>query len=211
MKTGAKNFLAETLQKAVNAYVSLDPESLRRIQALDGKVVTIELLATGVVFHLFFTDGAIQIQPGKPVLADTIIKGTPLRLLHLAISREQRQQFFSDDVSIQGNLELGQLVIDLFDHLEIDWEELLSRFIGDIPAHHLGRLTGKFKAWTDMTRKIFSQDVSEYIHEEIDLFPPREALKDFFQDVDAVRMDTDRLEAKLKHLQKTLSAKRSAK
>ncbi len=211
MKSGAKNFIAETLQTAVNAYVRLDPESARRIQALNGKVVTIELLATGVVFHLFFADGTIQIKPGQPVLADTIIKGTPLRLLHLAVSREQRQQFFSDDVSIQGNLELGQLVIDLFDHMEIDWEELVSRLVGDIPAHHLGRLTGKFKAWTGMTRKIFRQDVSEYIHEEIALFPPREALQDFFHDVDALRMDTDRLEAKLKHLQQTLSAKRSSK
>jgi ubiquinone biosynthesis protein UbiJ len=210
MKKSVKNFLAETLQKALNAYLALDPESKRRIADLDGKVVTLELLATNVVLHLFFADGAIQIQPGKPVLADTIIKGTPLRLLHLALTREQRQQFFSDDVSIQGNLELGQLVIDLFDHLEIDWEELLSRCIGDIPAHHVGRIADKFKSWTRMTRKIFSQDVSEYVHEEIDLFPPREALKDFYQDVDAMRMDTDRLEAKIKHLQKTLSAKRSS-
>jgi ubiquinone biosynthesis protein UbiJ len=211
MKTSAKNAVADTLQKALNAYLALDPESKSRIVALDGKVVTLELLATGVVFHLIFTDGAIQIQPGKPESADTIIKGTPLRLLHLALSREQRQKFFSDDVSIQGNLELGQLVIDLFDHLEIDWEEIVSRFIGDIPAHHIGRITGKVKSWLSMTGNVFSQDVSEYIHEEIDLFPPREALKDFYQDVDAMRMDTDRLEARIKHLENTLLAKRSSK
>jgi ubiquinone biosynthesis protein UbiJ len=179
------------------------------MQNLQGKIVTLELLATGLIFHLVFTENGIQLESGAAEHPDTVIKGTPLRLLHLALSRQNRQQLFSDDVSIQGNLELGQLVIDLFDHLEIDWEELLSRFIGDISAHHFGRIGTKFKSWTRFARKILAQDVSEYIHEEIDFFPPQEALKDFYHDVDTMRMDTDRLEAKINHLKKSIDAKRS--
>lgn len=210
MKNTGKSFFINTLQKALNRYLALDPESARRIKALDGKIVTVKLLETGMIFHLVFTGQQILIQTGEVSPSDTIIEGTPLRLFHLTLSRKNRQQFFSDDVSIQGNLELGQLVIALFDQLEIDWEEMLSRVVGDVASHHVGRIFRKIKTMATRTQDSVLQNVSEYMQEEAGFFPPREALQDFFQDVDAIRMDTDRLEAKLKQLQKKLVSKRSA-
>ena len=208
----AKQLLVTTLQKAVNHYVSLDPESVTRLQAMQHKVVKIVLLGVNVDFYLSFTATGLQFDlasaANSGLKADTIISGTPLRLLHMALSGKQRQQFFADDVSIQGNLELGQQVTHLFDQVEIDWEEHLSRLIGDIPAHHLGNFARKLRAWGQHTRQTLKQDVNEYVHEEINLFPAAEALRDFFHDVDVLRMDTDRLEAKLKQLQHMARAKR---
>jgi ubiquinone biosynthesis protein UbiJ len=197
MLTEAKKKLVATLQKAVNHYLSLDPESLQRLLKVRNKIVKIELLGIGVDFYLTFTEKA-----------DTIIKGTPLRLLHMALSGEKRQQFFVEDVSIQGNLELGQQVTHLFDQVEIDWEEHFSHLVGDVSAHHLGNIFRKMKAWGKQTRNTLIQDVNEYVHEEINLFPASEALRDFFHDVDSLRMDTDRLEARLKQLQKQVLVKR---
>jgi ubiquinone biosynthesis accessory factor UbiJ len=210
MKMVGKNFFIKVLQKGLNRYLALDPESSRRIKALAGKIVTVKLLQTGLVFHLTFTEHQIQLHLGEGPPADTVIEGTPLRLLHLALSRQNRQQFFSDDVSIQGNLELGQLVIDLFDHLEIDWEEMMANVIGDVSSHHVSRIFSKIKSVVKHSKDILVQDFSEYIQEEVGFFPPREALQDFFQDVDALRMDTDRIEAKIKQLQKLAASKRSA-
>jgi ubiquinone biosynthesis accessory factor UbiJ len=208
MKNTAKNFFLGALQKGLNSWLALDPESKRRLQAMQGKIVSVELLAVDVTFHLVFTPGGIELQRDEVSKSDTVIKGTPLRLLHLALSRENRQKFFSDDVSITGNLELGQQVIDLFDHLEIDWEEILSRLIGDVSAHHLGSIARRFTSWAGQTNATIIQNVNEYVHEEIALFPPREAMQDFFHDVDALRMDTDRLEARVAHLQKSIEARR---
>jgi ubiquinone biosynthesis protein UbiJ len=208
MISTAKNFFLNAMQKAINSWLALDPESKRRLHEMQGKIVTVELSAIDLSFHLVFLETGIEIKHGEVGKSDTVIKGTPLRLLHLALSRSSRQKFFSDDVSITGNLELGQKVIDLFDHLEIDWEEILSRFIGDVSAHHLGNVARQFKSWTQQTRETFIQNANEYVHEEITLFPPREALHDFFHDVDALRMDTDRLEARVTQLQKIIEARR---
>jgi ubiquinone biosynthesis protein UbiJ len=217
MKNTIKAVFIDTIQQALNAYISLDPESATRIKAMQGKIVTIELLKINITFHLIFTETHIQFKlassttPTEAIHSDTIIKGTPLRLLQLALSKNSRQQFFSDDVSIRGNLDLGQQVIDLFDRLEIDWEEFLSKWIGDVSAHHLGRLSQRIKSWTQQTRETLLQDVNEYVHEEVDFFPAREALEDYFHDVDALRMDTDRLEAKILHLKNTIAAMRGEK
>jgi ubiquinone biosynthesis protein UbiJ len=212
MMTQAKQMFVDALQKAVNHYLSLDPESLQRLAAVENKIVKMELLGIGLDFYLTFTAGGLQFEipadKNTSIKADTVISGTPLRLLHMVFSGENRSQFFVDDVSIQGNLELGQQVIHLFDQIEIDWEEHLSRFIGDVPAHHLGNFARKAREWGKQTRRTLMQDVNEYVHEEINLFPASEALRDFFHDVDVLRMHTDRLEAKLKQLQKTVLAKR---
>jgi ubiquinone biosynthesis protein UbiJ len=200
MKSQIKSILIKTLQKALNTYLLLDPESVVRLQKLHDKIICIELMGTGCVFQLIFNEKGITLTQDSSLKADTWIKGTPLRLLHMTMAREHRQTFFSDDISIQGNLELGQVVTDLFDHLEIDWEEYLSHWVGDVPAHHLGRVARKIKSFSQQTRATLLQDINEYVHEEVDLFPPREALQDFFNDVDHLRMDVDRLEARIHYI-----------
>lgn len=206
-----KQLLIDSIQAALNSYLALDPESSRRVHALKDKVVTIELAGAGIVFHLMFANDSIQLKLGGDVSSDTTIKGTPFRMLYMALSGENRQKFFSDDVSISGNLELGQKIIDLFDELDIDFEEHASRLIGDGAAYQLGRISKKIKSIKQYTRRTLTQDVNEYVHEEINLFPASEATRDFFHDVDVLRMDVDRLEARIKNVKKQLDVKRGIK
>lgn len=201
-------FMLESLQKALNYYLRLDPESQQRLQGLAGKVIKVELLGLQTIFYVVFTTSGIQLQSDEPAIPDAIIRGTPIRLLHTALSPTMRSQFFADDVAVQGNLEIGFEVIDLFDSLEVDWEEYLSQWVGDVPAHQFGRLTKRIKSWCQYAKKTFLQDVNEYAHEEVNLFPPKEALEDFFQAVDTLRMDVDRLEMKMDSLTKIIQAKR---
>jgi ubiquinone biosynthesis accessory factor UbiJ len=188
---------SRALQTAINAYLALDPESKTRVAKLQGKTVTIELLKLDVRFHLTFTEQDVLLQLGGTSTADTVIQGTPLRLLHLVLTPEKRKQFFADDVVITGNLELGQQVIDLFDQLEIDWEELLAQCIGDAAASQIGKLSRKLFTLGQEIRESLLQDVNDYVHEEVNFFPTKQHLQDFFADVDNTRMDTDRLEAKI--------------
>jgi ubiquinone biosynthesis protein UbiJ len=202
MLSSARQFFANTLEKAINTWLGLDAESSVQLHKLAGKIVAIRLTGTGLHFNLVFLAHKVQVDMDDLLVADTTITGTPLRLLHLSFAPvKQRQHFFADDVSITGNLDLGQQVIDLFDRLDIDWEEITARFVGDVPAHHIGKLVKKVKEFTQQTQQVMTQQVSEFIHEEIPLFPPVEALKDFFQEIDTVRLDADRLEARIKRLQ----------
>lgn len=195
-----KERLIAVLQAAVNRYLALDPEHGLRVQKLKNKVVQLEL-ADQYKLQLHFMDKDIQFTSDLTLAPDVIIQGTPLSLIHMTLSSEQqRHHFFGKEVLIKGNLELGQQIIDLFDQLEIDWEEYLSRLLGDVSAHQVGRIARGVKKWGLRTRDILLQDVNEYTHEEINLFPSPEALQDFFSDIDTARMDADRLEMRLKKL-----------
>lgn len=197
------------LETLLNRYLELDPESNNRLQALRDKHVAIVLDAfKGITIQLHFSEEGIKINTSNLYTPDTIIKGKPISLVHLSFAPHQRKKFFEDDVTIEGNIEIGQKIIGLFDELEIDWEEYLSHWIGDIPAHHIGNLVKKIRNFSNKLNETFAQNINEYIHEEILLSPPKEALEDFFHDVDNLRMDADRLEAKLNHLIQMFEAKK---
>lgn len=199
-----KTAIYSIFEKALNRYLSLDPESKSRIHVLENHVVSLELLKLGITLHMVFIDGTIQFKEEPMLQPDVRIKGTPLSLLHMGLTKGNRHSFFTDDVTIEGNLEIGQQIIDLFDQLEIDWEEYFSHWIGDIPAHQIGRFVSGLKNFRNRVNETLLQNVNEYVHEEIAMFPPNEALKDFFHQIDILRMDTDRMEARIKQLAQEL-------
>ena len=195
-----RTFIEKNLQTILNHYLALDPESKTRLKDLQNKIVTIELLNINFIFQLVFIDEEIILKTSELLQANTLIKGTPFSLLHMSLRPSDRKRFFTDDVSIEGEIELGQKVIDLFDALEIDWEEYLSHWIGDVPAHQAGRFAKKMKHFSTQLRETILENVNEYAHEEVNLFPPREEIQDFFNDIDTLRMDMDRLEARIEKL-----------
>lgn len=199
------HFFLSALAKALNGYLQLDPESATRLQALQGKVVTIELLPFHFIFQCEFTLTGIQLHADVLLPATTAIKGTPLQMLGAMLAKENRHQFFSDDLVMEGDAEIGLQLVELFDAMQIDWEEYFSRLAGDVPAYHIGQVVRHVKNWLHQTNDSFINNVNEYIHEEKCWLPSRESLQDFFHDIDTIRMDTDRLEAKIKFLNKQIA------
>lgn len=198
-------FILPNLTKAINTYLKLDPESKQRLKALRDKVITVELLPFHFIFQLECTEAGIKLHAEEALLAETKITGTPLQMLGMMINKDNRQQFFADDLKIEGNAELGQKVVELFDELNIDWEEYLSKFVGDVPAHHTGRVIRGISKWLVHAKETFADNINEYVHEEIQWFPSHEALKDFYIEIDNLRMDIDRMEARITRLKSALT------
>lgn len=187
------------LSKAINRYLHLDPESKNRLSPLQGRIVSIELLPLHYTFQLVFTEDGVTLSEDETKTPDTIIRGTPLQMMSMMLAND-RQKFFADDVVIEGSAELGQQVIELFDNMQIDWEEYFSRVAGDGPAHHAGNLVRKLRSFLNRSADNFKENVSEYVHEEKMWFPAREALQDLFSDIDKLRMDIDRIEARINNI-----------
>jgi ubiquinone biosynthesis protein UbiJ len=69
-----------------------------------------------------------------------------------------------------------------------------------VPAYRINQFFKKTKSWFVYAEQSCAKDINEYIHEEAKWLPAREALQDLFDDIDDLRMDVDRLEARIKHL-----------
>ena len=199
-----KNSALSIMQSAINHYLSLDPQSAKRLHRLQGKVMHVELKPFGFLFQIEINNERVLLTTDNLQTPETIIRGTPLQMLGVAVSPSQRQRFFAEDVIIEGNAELGQQITHVFDNMDIDWEEYLSKLIGDVPAHHTGRFIRGATSWLRNAKEAFAQDMSDYLHEETLFLPNKELLQNFFNDIDILRMDIDRIEAKMNRLKESI-------
>lgn len=193
----ANHPLLKTLSAAINAYLALDPESSARLEKLAGKRVSIELLPFSFTFQCHFTNNGIEIETGKAHLAQVHLSGTPLGMAGMMLNKNERQAFFADDIKMEGEAELGMEVVELFDQLQIDWEEPLSKLIGDVPTYYASQLVKSVGGWLKHADDTMTMNVTEYLQEEAAWLPTREALQDLFSDIDTLRMDVDRVAARI--------------
>jgi ubiquinone biosynthesis protein UbiJ len=112
---------------------------------------------------------------------------------------------FAEGVKISGDTELGQLFKRLFDSLDIDWEEYFSHYTGDIVAHKMGSLLRSGIDWSQQAIDILRQDIAEYLLQEDHLVPEKAELEGFYTDIDTLRDNTERLEARIQRIKDQLA------
>ena len=140
--------------------------------------------------------GSLQLarDEGLPVHAE--LSGGPLSLLALA-GPSPEAVLQRGDVTISGDAELAQRFRELAALLRPDVEEELSRAIGDVPAHQIGRFARAAMGWTRRAAETTVQNAAEFFaHEKRDLVPRAEG-DQYLKGVDSLREDVDRLEARL--------------
>lgn len=194
------------LETALNTALRLDPEAIRRLEQFSGKVIAIELQGLNLTLYLLPGSNGVNLMTQYCAEPDTILSGTPLAMAKMALAPDASKVLFAGEVTIRGDVETGQRFKRLLDELDIDWEELLSRFSGDVVAHKLGDLVRATTTWGQQTLKILGQDTAEYLQQEVQDLPLPATVRQFIQAVDSLRDDTARLEARVARLRQHLNA-----
>lgn len=190
------------IEHAINTVIGLDPAAGKRLGQLHGRVIAIAL--KGVGLELLFVPGPKgQLQllgsiEGEP---DCRLSGSPLDLMRSGDKRNGPKQLFAGRVTIEGDIELAQRFGDILGGLDIDWEEQLAKLTGDIFAHEVGTLARKATHWGRRSGTMFGLNLAEYLTEEVRLVPQRDELNRFLNDVDQLRDDLARLDARLQRLE----------
>ena len=143
--------------------------------------------------------GARDDAAGVPTPADAEITGGVVSLMALAGPNAQ-EVLQRGDASITGDAELAERFQELGRLLRPDLEEELSGFIGDVPAHQMGRFARAAMSFGKRVADTTVRNAAEFLaHEKRDLVPRAEA-DQFLKGVDALREDVDRLEARIEQL-----------
>lgn len=196
-----KKYSLKALQKAINHALALDETMAAKIAALHGKVLEVIVTPLGVNFFICFEEQQLQLLDNYEGQPDTIIHSSPLGLIRLSfLPASKARSLFNDKIRLSGDIELGQQVKKLFDELDIDWEGHLAHFTGDVVAHQLGSLVRNGLAFTKQISDSMRHNFSDYLHEELRVFPSREEIEDYFGDIDKLSLDVERLQAQVNQL-----------
>lgn len=198
--------LLNALNLGIETYLHADPLSSARLARLQGKAFSLTLTPLNITFYGLCTADDLILTNEAPNNLLAHIKGTPWQLAAMTLSRpNERHRFFADDIEISGDAEFAQQIMHLFDAVHIDWEEMVSQCVGDGPAFRLSQAFKVTRSWFTSSLQSFIHNVDDYIHDEKACAPHPFAVDDFLNDVDDVRMHTERLEARLNLLKANLT------
>ena len=196
------NIILSVQEAILNRYLCLDPESKKHLRQLSGRVVKIEW--GSLIYYWLFKSDSIYLSKDYNGPADLILRGSTFDFLRMAFIKKDKA-FTDIPLQIVGDMEFGKQFRDFFSTLEIDYEEQLSKKIGDAIAYPLIQALKAISLWARQNIENLGQNVTNYVQTEMNWLVPDEELQFFFSDVDDLRDDCARLEARINSLQKGLN------
>ncbi len=113
--------------------------------ALNGKVLHFALEDLALDVNFICTNNRIFVTTDATTAIDVDIKLKSSVFLALLQGEDLTELLRQDKIIIHGDVKTAQLLVDLLQQIDIDLEEVLSKYIGDIFAHQAGKLGKTFK------------------------------------------------------------------
>ncbi len=186
------------IERAIEALLQLDPDTRQRLSSLEGKVIAINMTQPTVSVVLSIVDQRVNVIGQTDTPADTTLTGTLSALRSLSSGNDA---LYQGDVTVEGDIGIGQELKEIVASLDPDWEEFLSPVLGDTVVHQLSVFSQSLSSWMQRTRSAMRQNTSEYLQEEAEVLAPNSEIQAFCLEVDEVRAAGDRLEARVSRLE----------
>jgi len=184
-----------------NSLLSLDDQVVGRCRELQGYCIEIHITDLDLRLFCHPGSGGMRLsldEPSKPV--DATISGRVMALLSLVIQEDKFSTSIQEGVSINGNVKVAQQMQKIFTELELDWEEALSRYTGDVIAFRIHQQARSAGDWFRQTAISLAQTSSEYLREESHMSPTQVEFERFQKHATALKQDVERAEVRLRHL-----------
>ncbi|MDO6567959.1 SCP2 sterol-binding domain-containing protein [Alteromonas sp. 1_MG-2023] len=201
--------LSAVIETAANKVLALDPDSSARMAALKGArlIAYVEPLPFAVVLvfseqvdvltlHESFQDTVATLNH-----KDCCIKTSLDTLPELKHTNQLTRLIQQNKLQVEGELAVAQQVSGLFQQLDIDAEELLAAKTNDVVAHQTMKWLSAFRQKAVGALTEFNRVASNALIEEKQIAAPKLAVLHFSDEVNALRDDVARLDARLLQLE----------
>ncbi len=197
--------LTAALEAAFNTWLRLDArthgDALVRLQALQGKLVCLHIQNPALPLYFLPTTREVKVSAAYDAEPDVTIHGTALAFMRLSQATDAGKGMLENGIKIDGDLGLGEQFSQILREVDVDWEALLAQAVGDILAHQVGQLGRDTHSWLESSAEAMRLNTREYLQEEAHWLPTDCEIRHFLDEIDTLRMDTDRLEARIKRLE----------
>lgn len=196
----ADNIIA-TIEIAGNRVLSLDDNVMQRCTELQGYCIAVTFSDLEQSFYCHPGSWGIRLSrnpPAKP--ADATIAGRIMALISMALEEDSISTSIREQLSFEGNVGIAQQMQKIITELDIDWEEVLSEYTGDVFAFQIHQKSRQAAGLLRQGLQSLMQTNSEFLREEARLTPTQPEFDDFQQQLNSLRQDVDRAEARLRQL-----------
>ena len=201
MNNFATDMFIAGFNRAARAVFEVDPDGKEQFARLQGKVFCVELTAPPLRIFLFPGADGVVARGHSDRDADVTISGSVVAFAQLAGGGRRLH-----NLTIHGDAELAQQMQKILRRLDLDWEELLARRIGDAPARTLSGAARGLADYAADTAALARENVADYLREEKPIAVATETLEEFARQINDLRAATDRLAQRIARLRSSPAA-----
>lgn len=178
---------------ALNHLLAAEPWARERLAPFAGETIELASPPFPAVRLTIAPDGLVA-----PAASDAEPSLRVLLKPQAAAALARGEEHFLRAVDVSGNARLADAVMALARHLRWDFEEDLSRLVGDVAAHRLAGAARDFLAWQSDSAHRFAESLADYVTEEKKLVIRRAELDAFAESLARLRDGVERLEQRVR-------------
>ena len=169
-------------------------------EKLDGTVVAVRVRNTSLATWFVVHSDCLELTTECDAEPDVTITGSLITLARMA-GEPGVGALRDGSLELTGDAHLADDFQQLLAYAKPDIEEELSGVVGDAAAHRLGEIARGVSNWTRGATSTMGANIREYLQEESRDAPSRYEVDRFAGNVNTLRDDVDRLEARINNLQ----------
>lgn len=201
-------FALASAETALNRVLQLDSTASARLAPLAGQVIAIACTEPALTLYLIPLNNGIQLSQQWHAPADCTLTAPATLLLKLLSSADKTSLLHHPDVSLDGNSALLMTLAEILQSLELDWEYEVSRWLGPVPTAIMGSYLRSHSNWAKKSAQSLYFNTADYLAEESRTLVGHLEAQTRFNEIDQLKLDLDRLDARiallLKRKQKSL-------
>lgn len=193
-------FAALAIETALRQLFELDPAGRAQAKGLSGSSLALTLEPGPVHVTLAFHDAGVSAEPGHGEAADASVQLDPTALARLLA--EGGEQTGTGGAQIKGDAELAAAVLNLLRGLRPDLLAPLTKMFGAESAHVVGEAAQRAGRGLRSGVDAGMQRAQTWLTAPAEgWLPGRSEIARFLDEVDELRLATDRLEARIRRLE----------
>jgi len=188
--------IEQAAARGLNHLLQTHPWALQRLRPFAGKCVRLHLPPLPDLNLRILESGTVEALKSEPA-SDLTVTVKPGALQHLILRDSQAL----GDIELAGPADLANAVQDLYRNLEWDFEEDLSKILGDVAAHRVAATGRDLLAWQKEAALRLAQNFAEYWTEERPVIARFADVAAFRRDVDALSADCEKLSKRIERIE----------
>lgn len=196
------------VEELLNRILAKDSYLRSRLKIFSGKSLQISVYPPGITVTVLFERDRIRLLSSPAELLDieitASIRGNVSELLPLLIEKPDRRPLSNPAITVTGDVNFIQDIYASLHNLDIDWEDYLAPMLGNLITNELSQFGEDLQEWSQQVSSNMRRNVDEYLKEEERIFPKKEQLKDFGEELDRLKLKIDRVKAKFNVLYERL-------
>lgn len=192
--------LKPLLTRLLNHLINQNIWAKEQLQPFGGKTVRFSIPPISATLTVL-EDGGLAMA-GDSALADASVT-IPLPVAFRLLANDDAAATLA---TLEGDTELAAALAKVLRGISWEYEEDLSKIIGDIPAHQLSKFGRKAVSEVKSQGLNLMQMLTEYWQEEQPVIAKKRHVETFNQAVDTLREDSERLEKRIEKLSVKINA-----